>query len=252
MPMDHLRGVAAVDHLHDDRSVFLHSQQWSVDLAVVSHSAQIAARRKLQAGGGDLQPVIGRRPILRQHRQWDRGSLDAGQLQHLTPGSHPPRLPLCFTAQSIYFAWQSHGRATAIVGETPTHGLVHTDAATPRGRRFVKDLSVLFLGFGSDLAHKHTGSGPPAAERRSKPDVQHEGALARRQVHAMQLYSDLFDSMMDCWDRIGFQHGLVYTAAMTALGLGFCLNLLGIVDLLWALGVLENPYRGAGTLHPQH
>jgi hypothetical protein len=111
---------------------------------------------------------------------------------------------------------------------------------------------VLFLGFGSDLAHKHTGSGPPAAERRSKPDVQHEGALARRQVHAMQFYSDLFDSMMDCWDRIGFQHGLVYTAAMTALGLGFCLNLLGIVDLLWALGVLENPYRGAGTLHPQH
>jgi hypothetical protein len=69
---------------------------------------------------------------------------------------------------------------------------------------------------------------------------------------AMQIYTDLFESMMDWWDRIGFPHGLIYTAAMMALGLGFCLNLLSIVDLLWGLGVLANPYRGDGTLHPQH
>jgi hypothetical protein len=127
----------------------------------------------------------------------------------------------------------------ASVGETPTHDFVYTDAATPRGRRFVKGLLVLFLGIGSDLPPTHTGSGLPGPERHIEP-------------YAMEIYTDLFESMMDCWDRIGFRHGLVYTAAMMALGLGFCLNLLSIVDLLWAFGVLENPYRGDGTLHPHH
>ena len=67
----------------------------------------------------------------------------------------------------------------------------------------------------------------------------------------MDIYSILFESVIDCFDRVGFRHGLAYTAAMMALGLAFCLNLLSIVDLLWALGVLENPYRADGTLHPQ-
>jgi hypothetical protein len=67
----------------------------------------------------------------------------------------------------------------------------------------------------------------------------------------MEIYTDLFESMMDCYYLIGFRHGLVYTAAMLALGLGICLNLLTIIDLLWSLGVLDNPYLTNGSLHPQ-
>jgi hypothetical protein len=67
----------------------------------------------------------------------------------------------------------------------------------------------------------------------------------------MEIYTDLFESMMDYYYLIGLRHGLVYTAAMMALGLGICLNLLTVVDLLWSLGVLDNPYRTNGSLHPQ-
>jgi hypothetical protein len=69
----------------------------------------------------------------------------------------------------------------------------------------------------------------------------------------MKIYSALFDSMIvDCLEPIGIRHGLVYTAAMLALGLGFCLNLLSVISLLWALGVLDNPYLSQSGLHPQH
>jgi hypothetical protein len=68
----------------------------------------------------------------------------------------------------------------------------------------------------------------------------------------IQIYTDLFESMMDCYARIGFRNGFVYTAAMLALGLGICLNLLSVIDLFWSLGVLDNPYRTNGSLHPQH
>src|ERR1700722_16207234 len=68
----------------------------------------------------------------------------------------------------------------------------------------------------------------------------------------MQIYTDLFESMMDWYYLIGFRHGLVYTAAMMALGLGICLNLLTFIDLLWSLGALDNPYLANGSLHPQH
>jgi len=56
---------------------------------------------------------------------------------------------------------------------------------------------------------------------------------------------------MDCC-RIGLRHGLVYTVAMMALGLGVSLNLLSLINLLWTLGVLDNPYGSDGTLHPRH
>jgi hypothetical protein len=50
----------------------------------------------------------------------------------------------------------------------------------------------------------------------------------------MDIYSTLFDSMIvDCLERMGIRQGLIYTAAMMALSLGFCLNLLSVMDLLW-------------------
>jgi hypothetical protein len=68
----------------------------------------------------------------------------------------------------------------------------------------------------------------------------------------MEIYSDLFESMIDCCNRIGFLNGVLYTAAMMALGLGLCLNLLSVIDLLWTLGLVDNPYRSNGSPHPQH
>jgi hypothetical protein len=69
----------------------------------------------------------------------------------------------------------------------------------------------------------------------------------------MDVYTHLFDSMIDCCDRIGFRPGLVYTVAMSALGVTLCLNLLSVLDLLWSFGVVADPYgRGTGALHPQH
>jgi hypothetical protein len=68
----------------------------------------------------------------------------------------------------------------------------------------------------------------------------------------MIIYTNLFDSIIDCCDRSGFRPRLVYTAAMLVLGLLFCLNLLSIIDLLWTLGVIHNPYLSDGTWRPQH
>ena len=67
----------------------------------------------------------------------------------------------------------------------------------------------------------------------------------------MYIYTGLFESMLNCCGRIGFRHGPVYTISMMALGLGVCLNILTVVDLLCALGWLTNPYRIHGSLHPQ-
>jgi hypothetical protein len=69
----------------------------------------------------------------------------------------------------------------------------------------------------------------------------------------MQIYIALFDSIIvDCLERMGIRHGLIYTTAMMALGLALCLNLLSVIDLLWTLGVLDNPYSSGSALHPQH
>ena len=68
----------------------------------------------------------------------------------------------------------------------------------------------------------------------------------------MDIYTGLFESMLTCCGRIGFRHGPVYTISMMALGLGVCLNILTVVDLLWTLGLLNNPYQHDGGLHPQH
>jgi hypothetical protein len=67
----------------------------------------------------------------------------------------------------------------------------------------------------------------------------------------MDIYAGLFESMLACCGRIGFRHGPVYTIAMMALGLGVSLNILSVIDLLWTLGILNNPYRADGGLHPQ-
>jgi hypothetical protein len=72
------------------------------------------------------------------------------------------------------------------------------------------------------------------------------------QVGQMHVYTLLYESMLDYCDRAGFRLGLVYTVAMLALGLGLCLNLLSIVDLLWTARVLHSPYYRAGGLHPEH
>src|SRR5580698_4600249 len=67
----------------------------------------------------------------------------------------------------------------------------------------------------------------------------------------MDLYSGLFESMVSCCGRIGLRHGPVYTIAMLALGLGVSFNILSVTDLLWTLGLLDNPYHSADGLHPQ-
>jgi hypothetical protein len=67
----------------------------------------------------------------------------------------------------------------------------------------------------------------------------------------MDIYAGLFESMLACCGRIGLRHGPVYTVAMMALGLGACLNVLSVIDLLWTFGILANPYQAGGGLHPQ-
>jgi hypothetical protein len=68
----------------------------------------------------------------------------------------------------------------------------------------------------------------------------------------MNLYNELFESMIGCFDRVGFRPGLEHTIAMIVLGLGLCLNLLSVVNLLWAIGVLHDPYGSHGGVHPRH
>ena len=67
----------------------------------------------------------------------------------------------------------------------------------------------------------------------------------------MYIYAGLFESMMECCGRIGLRHGPIYTLTMIALGLAVSLNLLSVIQLLWTLGVLDNPYRIDGDLHSQ-
>jgi hypothetical protein len=67
----------------------------------------------------------------------------------------------------------------------------------------------------------------------------------------MNLYAGLFDSMLDCCGRTWLRHGPIYTVATMALALAVSLNILSIIDLLWILGVLDNPYQSAGQLRPQ-
>ena len=67
----------------------------------------------------------------------------------------------------------------------------------------------------------------------------------------MDLYGGLFESMLACCGRFGLRHGPVYTVAMMALGLGVSLNILSVIDLLWTVGILNNPYQAGDGLHPQ-
>jgi hypothetical protein len=48
------------------------------------------------------------------------------------------------------------------------------------------------------------------------------------------------------------RRGPVLTLSMLALGVGVCLNVLSVIDLLWSLGLVTNPYQSHGQLHPQH
>jgi len=66
----------------------------------------------------------------------------------------------------------------------------------------------------------------------------------------MDLYCELYESMVRWCDRIGLRHGPVNTLAMMALGAGVSLNILTIADVLWTLGLLDNPYPSSG-LYPQ-
>jgi hypothetical protein len=67
----------------------------------------------------------------------------------------------------------------------------------------------------------------------------------------MNIYAGLFESMLSCCGRTWLRHGPVYTVSMVALGLGVSLNILSLIDLLVLLGILDNPYRSAGAMHPQ-
>jgi hypothetical protein len=67
----------------------------------------------------------------------------------------------------------------------------------------------------------------------------------------MHIYAGLFESMLECCGRTWLRKGPVYTVSMVALGLGVSLNILSVIDLLCLLGVLDNPYHSAGSLHPQ-
>jgi hypothetical protein len=67
----------------------------------------------------------------------------------------------------------------------------------------------------------------------------------------MNIYAGLFESMLDCCGRSWLRDGPVYTVSMVALGLGVSLNILSVIDLLCLLGILDNPYQSAGSMHPQ-
>ena len=68
----------------------------------------------------------------------------------------------------------------------------------------------------------------------------------------MNIYSGLFESMLECYGRTWLRAGPVYTLSMIALGVGVSLNILTVIDLLGLLGIVNNPYRSAGSVHPQH
>ncbi len=67
----------------------------------------------------------------------------------------------------------------------------------------------------------------------------------------MNIYTGLFESMLDCCGRTWLRNGPVYTVSMLALSLGVSLNILSIIDLLCLLGIVNNPYHGADSAHPQ-
>jgi hypothetical protein len=58
--------------------------------------------------------------------------------------------------------------------------------------------------------------------------------------------------MLACCERAGLRCAPVYTISMMALGLALCLNTLATIDMLWRLGLLNDPYENGGALHPQH
>jgi hypothetical protein len=68
----------------------------------------------------------------------------------------------------------------------------------------------------------------------------------------MNLYGSLLDSMLAWCEYSGLRRGPVLTLSMLALGLGGCLNVLSVIDVLWSLGILANPYQSNGELRPQH
>jgi hypothetical protein len=68
----------------------------------------------------------------------------------------------------------------------------------------------------------------------------------------MNLYGNLLESMLAWWGHTWLRRGPVYTLSMLALGLAACLNVLSVIDLLWTLGILPNPYHSEGQLHPRH
>jgi hypothetical protein len=65
----------------------------------------------------------------------------------------------------------------------------------------------------------------------------------------MDIYADLFESMLACCVRLGIRRGPLYTVSMLLLSLGLSLNILSVIDLLWMLGILSNPYQSAATMH---
>jgi hypothetical protein len=67
----------------------------------------------------------------------------------------------------------------------------------------------------------------------------------------MNIYAGLFESMLECCGRTWLRNGPVYTVSMVALGLGVSLNILSVIDLLCLLGILNDPYRSVGSIHPQ-
>jgi hypothetical protein len=68
----------------------------------------------------------------------------------------------------------------------------------------------------------------------------------------MDIYGSLLESMMAWCTHTWLRRGPVFTLSMLALGLGVCLNVLSVIDLLWTLGILANPYQSDGELRPQH
>jgi hypothetical protein len=71
----------------------------------------------------------------------------------------------------------------------------------------------------------------------------------RNHNRAMDIYADLLESMLACCLRLGIRRGPLYTVSMLLLSLGVSLNILSVIDLLWLLGILSNPYQSAATVH---
>ena len=65
-------------------------------------------------------------------------------------------------------------------------------------------------------------------------------------------YNLLFESLVAFADCIGLRHGPIYTLVMLVLGVACGLALMSIVNVMWGLNVVANPYWHSQAWSPKH